>query len=65
MVFRIGYASNMNFSNAYWFNDPQSAYDIVTGKEKDTRNTDKSIWIKKGNNAYQRISLEQLQKYIS
>lgn len=69
MVFRIGTASNQNYSHAYWFTEPKTPYYLLTNNVNDYTgywidNTDKTIWVKKGNKAYKQITLEELKEYI-
>ena len=70
MIFRLGYASNQNYSHAYWFNnDPKTCYEVKTGIYNGPLNFDKEaqywdIYIKKGNKPYSKISLDQLKNYI-
>ena len=70
MIFRIGTASNQNYSHAYWFkDDPRTPYELLTNTYKGVLDcmisiTDKTIWVKKGHNAYRKITLEELKEYI-
>ena len=70
MVFRIGTASNQNYSHAYWFNNnPRTPYELLTNTYKGILDcmisiTDKTIWVKKGNKPYKQITLEELKEYI-
>lgn len=70
MIFRIGTASNQNYSHAYWFNNnPRTPYELLTNTYKGVLNyminiTDKTIWVKKGNKPYKQITLEELKEYI-
>jgi len=70
MIFRIGTASNQNYSHAYWFNNnPKTPYELLTNTYKGVLDfminiTDKTIWVKSGNKPYRRITLEELKEYI-
>ena len=70
MIFRIGTASNQNYAHAYWFtNDPKTPYEILTNTYEGVldyclETTDKTIWIKKGNKPYKKITLNELKTYI-
>jgi len=43
MIFRIGTASNQNYSHAYWFNnDPRTPYELLTNTYKGVLNLDEN-----------------------